>query len=359
MTTTTARLPEPLTLEYLPTSKAGRVLRYVRDMAAYGAAVASINYFSSSPTLLDPEPVWKFFTRRQPWPVEFFLDHYPVGPVRRRIIRRMIEDVRANGIEYHYDVSNDFYELFLDRQFMFYTCADFNSPTDTIEQAQLNKANHILGLLDPKPGEKILELGCGWGPMLRHVFATTGDKENLFGYTLSKEQKAYIDKNLGFNVECADFAQADLGEARFDKIYGIGCMEHIRPDEMLPLHRKLYRALKPGGRMVQHFFSLNGNDPMPTSMIGSQLFFPGALLSLHSYHLECYAKAGFRLSHDSLHNYCPTLRAWFDRLVENIDEAVRLVGIETTNKYLVYLATSWPMFHRKLATLHRLVLHKD
>ncbi|MFX5603078.1 class I SAM-dependent methyltransferase, partial [Acinetobacter baumannii] len=80
--------------------------------------------------------------------------------------------------EYHYDLSNDFYRLFLDKTFMFYSCADFNSPGDSLEQAQLNKANHLLSLIDPKPGEAILELGCGWGSMLRHIHAHTGDIRN-------------------------------------------------------------------------------------------------------------------------------------------------------------------------------------
>src|SRR5258707_857900 len=169
-----------------------------------------------------------------------------------------------------------------------------------------------------------LRPGCGWGSMLHHIHATTGDKEGLFGYTLSREQKSYVEETFGFKVLLDDFTTADLGETCYDKIYSIGAMEHVRPDEILSLLRKVHRAVKPGGRLVQHFFSLNGNDAMPTSMVGSQLFFPGSLLSLHSRHLAA-AEAGFRLSHSSEHDYRPTLRAWFDRLAAAKNEAANLV----------------------------------
>ena len=98
----------------------------------------------------------------------------------------MLDRSHAAGIEYHYDLPTAFYRLFLDQSFMFYSCADFNSPRDTLEQAQLNKANHILSLINPKAGERILEFGCGWGSMMRHIYDATGDKNNLIGYTLSK-----------------------------------------------------------------------------------------------------------------------------------------------------------------------------
>jgi cyclopropane-fatty-acyl-phospholipid synthase len=337
----------------------GRGLRVVLDAATYGAGWAAVNYFTASPTPVDAELVWRFFTRPHSRLIEkIVVDSYPFAMQRRRIIARMMDRSHAAGIEYHYDLSTAFHRLFLDKSFMFYSCADFTSPSVTLEQAQLNKADHILSLIDPKAGEQILEFGCGWGSMLRHIYAATGDKDNLFGYTLSKEQARHIQQNFGFNVILDDFTTADLGVGEYEKIYSIGAMEHIRPDEVLRLNQKLYAALKPGGRLVQHFFSLNGTDPLPTSMIGAQQFFPGSLLSLHSDHLAWAQQAGFVLTHDSEHDYCPTLRSWFERLVEHRDKATELVGMQTTNKYLAYFASSWNFFDRKKATLHRLVLEK-
>ena len=90
---------------------------------------------------------------------------------------RWLNQSHAKGIEYHYDVSNEFYKLFLDRDFMFYSCADFASDQDSLETAQRRKADHLLSLIAPVAGERILELGCGWGSMLRHIHEATGDKD--------------------------------------------------------------------------------------------------------------------------------------------------------------------------------------
>jgi cyclopropane-fatty-acyl-phospholipid synthase len=331
----------------------------IRDTLAYGIGYALPFYFARSAKPVDPEPLWRFITTRQPALVQSLIDNWPPAPLRERILRRFLEPSHATGIEYHYDVSNDFYALFLDRRFMFYTCADFHSPGDTIEDAQLNKANHILSLIDPKPGERIIELGCGWGSMMKHIQAHTGDAENLSGLTLSQDQLAYVRGTLGLNAELDDFITRDYGTGTYDKIYSIGSFEHIKPDEVLPLYRRLHAALKPGGRAVFHFFSLNGTDRWPVTMVAAQAYFPGSTLSLHQDHLDWARQAGFRLVHDSQHDYRPTLRAWFDRLVENRDKAHALVGVPVTNKYLVFFAASWTLFDLGKATLHRLVLMKD
>jgi cyclopropane-fatty-acyl-phospholipid synthase len=329
------------------------------ETLAYGIAYALPFYYARSTRPVDADWLWPFVTRRQPAIVQGAIDSWPLAPLRPRILARFLDQSHAKGIEYHYDVSNDFYALFLDRRFMFYSCADFRSPQDTIEDAQLNKANHILSLIDPRPGEKIIELGCGWGSMMRHIHAATGDAENLSGLTLSRDQLAYVTGTLGLKAELADFITRDHGIAIYDKIYSIGSFEHIRPPDILPLYRRLHQALKPGGRAVFHFFSLNGSDPTPPSMIAGQAYFPGSTLSLHSDHLDWAQQAGFRLVHDSSHDYRPTLRAWYDRLVENREKAHELVGVQVVNKYLVFFASSWTLFDLGKATLHRLVLIKD
>ena len=343
----------------LPSSLLARWRRFASDAVSLGIPSASVNYFTASPTPVDPEFVWQYFTQPRHALIEkIAVDSYPLPAQRRRILRQMMDQSHAAGIEYHYDLSNDFYRLFLDKDFLFYSCADFHSPSDTLEQAQRNKADHLLSLISPRAGERILEFGCGWGSMMRRIHAATGDKDNLFGYTLSKEQALYIEENFGFNVILDDIVIADLGVAAYDKIYSIGALEHIRPDEIFPLLKKLHAALKPGGRLVQHFFSLNGTDRLPNSMVGAQQFFPGSMLSLHSDHLDWSRHAGFVLAGDTEHDYRPTLRAWFDRLVAHRDKAIELVGLQTTNKYLAYFAGSWNFFDRKKATLHRLVLER-
>jgi cyclopropane-fatty-acyl-phospholipid synthase len=337
------------------TPRAGRIGRAVGDVVRYGASYAAVNLITSSPRTLDPETIWRLFTRPRPG----FIDAYPLSATRRRLIERALQVSHARGIEYHYDVSNDFYRLFLDEKYMLYSCADFVDPGDTLEVAQERKVNFIVDLLDPKPHENILEIGCGWGGMLNAVSERTGGQAKLVGYTLSQEQARYVRETSGHEVRLQNFLAADLGHERFDAIYGVAALEHVKPTELGPLYAKFYAALKPGGRMVQHYFSLDGNDPWPASMVTAQLFFPGSNLSTQSHHRACLDAAGFRLEKASRHDYRPTLRAWFDRLVQNRARAVELVGQETTQKYLAFFAASWDFFNRKEATLHRLRLIKD
>ena len=219
------------------------------------------------------------------------------------------------GIAAHYDVSNDFYELFLDKKIHVLHLRRFSFPRRNDRAAQQHKADHILGLLDPKPGQKILELGCGWGPMLKRIEEHTGDKDNLYGLTLSKEQVAYNDEHNGFNVEFDDFITRDYEPESYDTIYSIGAWEHVRPKEIAPLCKKLYAALKPGGKLVKHFFC-RVPDPLFATAICSQLYFPGSIGSPYRSHIKAFEGAGFRITHRSIHDYRPTLRAWFDRLVK-------------------------------------------
>jgi cyclopropane-fatty-acyl-phospholipid synthase len=335
----------------------GRWLRRTGHIATHGMAYAALRFYMSSPTPLDPTFVWNYFTRKQPPWIQALIDGYPLPFQRRLLMAGWLRQSHAKGIQYHYDVSNEFYKLFLDRDFMFYSCADFESANDSLETAQRRKADHLLSLIQPKAGERIVELGSGWGGMLRHISEATGDRQSLEGMTLSQEQARYVREKYGFNVRIEDFITRDYEPESYDKIYSIGAMEHVRPEEILPLLRKLHRALKPDGRIVNHFFSLNSEE-QPTSMIAGQLIFPGSTLASHAHHLNAARDAGFDVIHDSTHDYRPTLRAWFDRLVENRDRALELVGLETYNRYLAFFPGAWVMFDQGQCTLHRLVLVK-
>src|SRR5207244_13128200 len=118
--------------------------------------------------------------------------NYPPAFVRELTLRRASRMAMEQAIPRHYDVSNAFYRLFLDRKYMFYSCADHLSGRETLEEAQDNKTRHLLGLLAPRAGERIVELGCGWGSMMQVIAAHTGDREHLTGYTLSPAQRDHV-----------------------------------------------------------------------------------------------------------------------------------------------------------------------
>jgi cyclopropane-fatty-acyl-phospholipid synthase len=306
---------------------------------------------------LKPEALWQGFNPEQPNVGNWLAANYPPRFMRRLLLAAKMKQDHLLGISEHYDVSNDFYKLFLDKKYMFYSCADFHSPDESLEEAQTNKAEFILKLIDPKPGEKLLDLGCGWGPMMKRVFEKTGDRENLYGYTLSQEQVDFVREQYGFNVEFRNFITCDYEKDAFDKIYSIGSWEHVRHPDLRPLVDKLYRALKPGGRMVKHFFTSFDEDLTNDAVI-AQLFFPGSYQPSHALQVQAFEGAGFRITQRTIHDYRPTLRAWFDNLVSNTDEAIELVGLRTYNKYLVFFAASHNYFQRQGAALIRYVLEK-
>lgn len=334
-----------------------RAILLLSDSFSHGPLYGLAQHQIRNLTPLGPEENWDFWTKPRKSVVMYAINGYPPTVVKKLLVKLRFLLSHEAGIAAHYDVSNEFYELFLDKKYMFYSCADFNCSADTLEQAQENKANFILKLIDPKKGERILELGCGWGAMLRRIYESTGDKENLFGYTLSNKQVAHIHQRYGFNVSFTNFITTSYLDQSFDKIYSIGAWEHVRPHEIPALLLKLYRALKPGGKLVQHFFCLP-DRAFPSSMVLAQIFFPGSVLASHQYQIDACRKAGFQVTHDSEHDYRATLKAWYSNLVGHKDEALKLVGVSTYNKYLVFFPICWKMFDERQASVHRLVLEK-
>ncbi|NEP16930.1 MAG: methyltransferase domain-containing protein, partial [Leptolyngbya sp. SIO4C1] len=269
-----------------------RFLLIIPELILFGPGFARFLFWSKSPNELAAQTVWQRFTQPGNPYYEWFLRHYPPGFIRKfwANVYPMIRD-RVAGIALHYDLSNEFYRLFLDKKYMFYTCADFLDRHETIEAAQENKANFILNLIDPHPGEAILDLGCGWGGMLKKIHAATGDSQFLKGYTLSIEQKRFIDANYGFDVELKDVITADYGIEAWDKIFSIGCLEHMPKAELAPLAKTLAAAIKPDGKLVHHFFcQMDAFPPSRLLVCGAELF-PGVVLSSLKEHLDAFEQA--------------------------------------------------------------------
>ncbi len=333
-----------------------KLLPLASDLIAHGLlhSIADQRIHSAIP--LEPVENWRFWTEpKSPW-LEWFSKSYPPERSRVAYLNRMMDCDHACGIEAHYDVSNDFYALFLDKKYRFYTCAEFRSDQETLEEAQTNKAEHLLSLLNLHGTEKILDLGCGWGAMLRFL-QDRGHLGDLSGLTLSKEQQTYAHQELGLNVSLHDFVTHDFENAPYDRILSIGSLEHVRPNELEQLYQKIYDALIPGGLAVHQFISL-AQEEYPTSMVLMQLFFPGSLIVLHHTHLEAAERVGFKITHDSIHNYQPTLRSWYERLVANKPRALELVGLEIYNRYMTFFPVCWLFFQQHEADIHRIVMSK-
>ena len=337
-------------------SRPGRLQRFTRELIDHGLLYALANDRIHSPKPLTPLENWTYWTDPKPAWLERFIRAYPPRSKRKAYLDTMFKQDHATGIEAHCDVSNEFYALFLDKSYRFYTCADFHDNQETLEEAQAHKAEFIRGLLRLSGGEKVLDLGCGWGSMLRFL-RDAGHSGELVGLTLSQEQLAYDQQQLGLNVLLSDFITKPFDGAPFDRIYSIGSLEHVRPAELAALYQKIYDALAPGGLAVHQFFSYK-SDPYPISVAVVQLFFPGSMLSMHRNHIEAAEAAGFRITHDSIHDYKPTIKAWYDRLVAHQDKALALVGLEVYNRYMTFLPFAWLFFQQNEADLHRVVTEK-
>ncbi len=329
---------------------------FISDLIARGPLYAVANYRIHTPVPLDAEENWRFWTEPKSLWLEWLARSYPLEPARIAYINAMLDRDHSVGIEAHYDVSNDFYALFLDTKYRFYTCAEFESDTETLETAQTNKAEYLRSLLNLDGDEKILDLGCGWGAMLKFL-QDIGHRGELTGFTLSKEQQIYADQELGLNVSLTNFITHPFENAAYDRVLSIGALEHVRPKELEQMYQKIYDALVPGGLAVHQFFSL-AREPYPNSVVMLQLFFPGSMLVMHHTHIEAAERVGFKITHDSIHDYRPTLRAWYDRFVANRSPALELVGLETFNRYMTFFPISWLFFQQHEADLHRMVMLK-
>jgi cyclopropane-fatty-acyl-phospholipid synthase len=231
----------------------------------------------------------------------------------------------------------------LDSKYRFYSAAEFDRPNETLEDAQERKTQRLLSMIDPQPGERILDAGSGWGGMMDQVNRATGGRADVVGYTLSREQQRYTQERFGLAVDLKDFVTTDFEEGSFDTIYSIETFEHVRRRELPAFARRLRRALKPNGKLVFQISCLPHTDemPPPTALFLGLDTFPGTEGSSLPRLTTDFESAGFRVRHLQLLDYRPTLRAWFENLAAHQDEAVGMVGVQNYMRYLCFLAASW------------------
>ncbi|NMN96868.1 cyclopropane mycolic acid synthase family methyltransferase [Antrihabitans stalactiti] len=254
-------------------------------------------------------------------------------------------------IQHHYDVSDDFYKVFLDST-LTYSCAYFERDEMTLEQAQIAKIDLALGKLDLQPGMTLLDVGCGWGATMRRAAQVYGAK--VIGLTLSRNQfehvKASIDEHelAGVEVRLQGWEEFD-GSA--DRIVSIGAFEHFRRERYEAFFDRTYRMLPPDGRMLLH--TIVGHTLADLRRMGipvtreNALFhifikrqiFPGGQLPQPALVTRLAGQAGFgteRIQALQLH-YARTLDYWAQALEEHREEAIALTSDEVYERYLRYL----------------------
>lgn len=274
----------------------------------------------------------------------------------------------ASSVRFHYDISNEFYELLLGPS-MVYSCAVFASDDESLATAQLRKVDLICKKLGLTASSRLLDVGCGWGTLAIHAARTYGCR--VVGVTLSEPQRAYaeararevgVDGLVTFRIQ--DYRDVDDGP--YDAISSVGMAEHVGRKALGTYVDQMHSLLAPGGRLLHHAIGRpafteeqrarrhRNGSAIRSPFIARYVFPDGELHEVGSV-LSLLQERGLEVRHlESLReHYARTLRCWSRNLEEHFEEAVALVGPERARVWRLYIAASAAGFEH-----HRLEVHQ-
>jgi cyclopropane-fatty-acyl-phospholipid synthase len=279
--------------------------------------------------------------------------------------RRFVEGARhsmardAEVIHHHYDISNRFYELVLGPS-MTYTCALFPTRDATLEEAQAAKYDLVCRKLDLQPGQRLLDIGSGWGGMVRFAAKHYGVK--ALGVTLSQEQALWAEdaikrEGLEDRAEVRFGDYRDLRESGFDALSSIGLTEHIGVRNYPSYFGFIKEKLVPGGRVLNHSITRWTNRNVRTGAFIDRYVFPDGELTGSGRIITEMQEAGLEVRHEEnlREHYAMTCAAWNRNLVDNWDECVAEVGLGTAKVWGLYLAGSRIGFEWNEIQLHQVL----
>jgi cyclopropane-fatty-acyl-phospholipid synthase len=285
--------------------------------------------------------------------------------IARRFSHRHSKESDLQAISFHYDVSNDFYGLWLDEERV-YSCAYFERAGDSLETAQRNKLDHICRKLRLRPGERFLDIGCGWGALVCWAAREYGVRAH--GITLSERQLEYAKERIRaeglqdqVTVELLDYRDLP-GLATFDKVASIGMFEHVGLKNLPAYFETVRRVLVPGGVFLNHGITHDEegwNKTVATEFINRYVF-PDGELDLVSNIQRGMERAGFEI-HDVeglRPHYALTLRHWVQRLEERRDEAIAMVGAATYRIWRLYMAACAVEFEAGSTGIYQILASK-
>ncbi|MEA2157103.1 MAG: cyclopropane-fatty-acyl-phospholipid synthase [Solirubrobacteraceae bacterium] len=269
----------------------------------------------------------------------------------------------AAAVRYHYDVGNEFFALFLDAS-MTYSCAIFSRGAQTLEEAQRTKLELVASKLRLAPGQRVLDVGCGWGSFAIH--AATEHGARVVGITLSRSQaelarRRVAEAGVADQVEIRFADYRELTDGPFDAIASIGMVEHVGDAQIDRYAATLAGNLAPGGRLLNHGIATLEADYDPTDDVFSDRYvFPdGEALPLSRVQLAV-ERAGLRTTHIEgfAEDYSRTLTEWTRRLDERLDDAERLAGPERTRIWRLYLRAARRGFDVGFTSVFQVLAHK-
>lgn len=274
----------------------------------------------------------------------------------------------TEALEHHYDIGNEFYQLWLDAQFLSYTCALWQEETDTLEAAQLRKINYHCRQVKMAEAKRVLDVGCGWGGLLKYL-AESYALERVVGLTLNQAHLDFIAayQNPRLEARLENWAEHVPAEP-YDVVFAWGVVEHAaRPDlpaaEKVEAYRSFFRCchrwLKPGGWLSLQTIAYGNMRHEDVSQFFITEIFPESDLPS----LADLAEGSARLFEvvtlrNDREDYVRTCRAWLARLKANRTAAIALVGEEVVARYEKYLKLSIIGFHVGTTNLYRLALRR-
>ena len=258
---------------------------------------------------------------------------------------RWLERIQANtlngsakNIHQHYDLTTEFYKLWLDPQLL-YSCAYFSTPSTTLEEAQLSKMDYICRKLQLKPSDKVVEIGSGWGALALHMAKHYG--ATVKGFNISKEQIAFARErakreNLGRQVE---FVEEDYRHiaGQYDAVVSIGMLEHVGAEYYKDFGRIVHRCIGDSGRgLIQ---SIGRNQLCPFSPWIRARIFPGAFAPTIRQIMGIFEPWDFSvLDVENLReHYAKTLEHWLNRFEDSVDRVHKIFGSEFVRAWRLYL----------------------
>lgn len=268
----------------------------------------------------------------------------------------------ADYIRFHYDRSNDFYRQFLDSR-MVYSCAYFRTPDDSIEQAQLAKLDLICRKLRLQPGDRFLDIGCGWGALVLRAAAQFSALAT--GCTLSHEQVRYgaaqiRDSGLETSASVREQDYRELN-GEFDKIASIGMVEHVGHHRLREYFRSVNKLLRPGGLFLNHGITRPArvHRDAQTFFIAHRIFPGGEIVTLGDM-IRAAEQEGFEVAdvEDLRLHYALTCRRWVERMRARREDCLQAVSPATYNSWQIYLAGSSLAFEQGDIGVHSILLFK-
>ena len=282
--------------------------------------------------------------------------------LKKLILTSKAKKNQEQEVRFHYDIGNEFYRLWLDET-MSYSCGYFKNAEDTLYDAQVNKADHILEKLQLQEGMTLLDIGCGWGFLLMRAAKKYGIKGT--GITLSKEQYQKFSEDIEreglkdrLQVELMDYRDLKHSGVQFDRVVSVGMLEHVGRGNYELFMENAEAVLKPEGLFLLHYISAqkeHEGDPWIKKYI-----FPGGTIPSLREIIDILPEYEFHvLDIESLRrHYNRTLLCWRENFLKHRAEIARMQGEEFTRMWELYLASCAATFNNGIIDLHQILTSK-